>query len=52
MYRWLAKNTDLSISTRTDLHAIPRRVNYMPRRSLNWGHTQRHYYDAVVAMAG
>jgi IS30 family transposase len=27
-----------------------RRINHMPRRSLNWGHAHRHYYDALVAM--
>ncbi len=29
--RWLAKSTDLSISTQADLDAIARRINHMPR---------------------
>jgi IS30 family transposase len=50
--RWLAKSTDLSIYSQADLDAIARRINHMPRRSLNWGHAHRHYYDALVAMTG
>jgi IS30 family transposase len=48
--RWLAKSTDLSTYSHTDLDAIARRINHMPRRSLNWGHAHRHYYDALVAL--
>jgi IS30 family transposase len=50
--RWLPKSTDLSISTQDDLDTIARRINHMPRRSLNWGHAHRHYDDALVAMTG
>jgi IS30 family transposase len=50
--RWLAKSTDLSIYSQADLDAIARRINHMPRRSLNWGHAHRHYYDALVATTG
>ncbi len=52
MRRWLAKSTDLSISTRADHDAIARRTDHRPRRSLNWGHARRHYYDALVATTG
>ncbi len=52
MRRWLAKSTDLSISTQADLDAIARRINHMPRRSLNWGHAHRHSYDALLATTG
>jgi len=48
--RWLAKSTDLSTYTQTDLDTIARRTNHTPRHSLNWGHTHRHYSDALVAM--
>jgi IS30 family transposase len=50
--RWLAKSTDLSISTQTDLDAIAQPINHMPRRSQNSGHTHRHYDDALVATTG
>jgi len=33
--RWLAKSTDLSTYSQTDLDAVARRINHMPRRSLS-----------------
>jgi len=48
--RWLANSTDLSTYSHTDLDAIARRINHIPRSSLNWGHAHRRYYDALVAM--
>jgi IS30 family transposase len=50
--RWPAKSTDLSISTRTDHDATARRINHMPHRSLNRGHTHRHHHDALAATTG
>jgi IS30 family transposase len=47
--RYVGKGTDLSIYTTTDLRAIERRINTIPRRSLNWA-TANDLYTAAVAM--
>lgn len=47
--RHVGKGTDLSIYTTRDLRAIERRINTIPRRSLNWA-TAHDHYTAAVAM--
>ncbi|HYN34219.1 MAG TPA: IS30 family transposase [Ilumatobacteraceae bacterium] len=49
--RYVGKGTDLSIYTTRDLRAIERRINTIPRRSLNWA-TANDIYTAAVAMTG
>lgn len=49
--RYVGKGTDLSIYTTRDLRVIERRINTIPRRSLNWA-TANDIYTAAVAMTG
>jgi transposase, IS30 family len=49
--RYVGKGTDLSAFTNRDLRAIERRINTIPRRSLNWA-TANDIYTAAVAMTG
>ncbi len=49
--RYVGKSTDLSVYTTRDLRTIERRINTIPRRSLNWA-TANNIYTAAVAMTG
>jgi IS30 family transposase len=49
--RYVGKGTDLSVYSTRDLRAIERRINTIPRRSLNWA-TANDTYTAAVAMTG
>jgi IS30 family transposase len=49
--RYFPKGTVLSIHTPDELRRVERRLNTMPRRSLNW-HCAQDLYDAAVAMTG
>jgi IS30 family transposase len=49
--RYVGKGTDLSVYTTRDLRVIERRINTIPRRSLNWA-TANDIYTAAVAMTG
>jgi transposase, IS30 family len=49
--RYVGKGTDLSTYTTRDLRAIERRINTIPRRSLNWA-TANDIYTAAAAMTG
>ena len=49
--RYVGKGTDLSVYSTRDLRAIERRINTIPRRSLDWA-TANDLYTAAVAMTG